>query len=328
MNSPAVIYAVRWLTWDTFRQAVASRAFALLLGVNLLAIAFCLSVGLDEPASKLPGDVELYDRHGDPLTGPNPDPGRMTFAFGAVKLDLFRDGAASVHFLTVVLGKWVAGGAGLLLALVLTAGFVPDFLQPSAASVLLTKPVPRWVLIAGKYCGVVLFIAFHAAVFFTGTWLALGLRTGIWLPGYLLAMPVLVIHFAVIYGFSVLLGVSTRSTIACVFGSVLFWLICFGTNYARHAALALPILAPEAPAYPAALLAVLEFGYWVLPKPADLMVVLDSALGAGAHFAQLPEFAVVLERDLLDPVLSLTASLFVAAACLALASQQLSATDY
>jgi hypothetical protein len=42
----------------------------------------------------------------------------------------------------------------------------------------------------------------------------------------------------------------------------------------------------------------------------------------------LPGFAVVAERDLLDPVLSLSASLFFAAGCLVLASRQLAATDY
>jgi ABC-type transport system involved in multi-copper enzyme maturation permease subunit len=328
MNAPAVIYAVRWLTWDTFRQALASRAFALLLGVNVLAIVFCLGAGLDDPTPKLPGDTELYDRRGNPLTGPNPDPGQMTFAFGAVRLNLFRDGETSVHFLTVVLGKWIAGGGGLLLALVLTAGFIPEFLQPGNVSVLLTKPAPRWVLIAGKYGGVVLFIALQAVIFFGGTWLALGLRTGVWLPNYLLGAPVLAVHFAVVYGFAVLLGVATRSTIACVFGAVLFWLICFGVNYARHAALALPELAPEAPPYHAALSALLEFGYWMLPKPADLTVVLDSALGSSAHFSALPEFAYVVENDLLDPVMSVFTSMLFAAAALALAARQLAQTDY
>jgi ABC-type transport system involved in multi-copper enzyme maturation permease subunit len=329
MNSPALIYALRWLTWDTFRQAAASRVFAVLLGVNLLCILFCLGVSVEGgDALKQADDLELYDRQGQPLTGPNPNPGHLKLAFGAVRIELFRDGEAGVHFLMVLMAKWVAGAAGLLLALVWTAGFVPDFLQPSAASVLLAKPTPRWTLVLGKYCGVVLFVALNAFIFFAGTWLALGVRTGAWLPGYLAGIPLLVVHFAVIYSFSVLLGVLTRSTVACVLGAVLFWMICFGVNYARHAALALPQLAPEAAPYPASFLALIETSYWLLPKPADFVIILDSALGAGEHFGTLPEFAAVQSLNALDPVLSMASSLLFAAGMLALASHQLADTDY
>ena len=49
-------------------------------------------------------------------------------------------------------------------ALVWTAGFLPDFLQPSAASVLFAKPVPRWTVLLGKYAGVVINPATPASV--------------------------------------------------------------------------------------------------------------------------------------------------------------------
>ena len=79
------------------------------------------------------------------------------------------------------------------------------------------------------------------------TWLALGLKTGVWLYPYLVGIPVLVLHFAAIYSFSVLLGVCTRSTVACIFGAVLFWLVCWGINLGRHYTLAMSTLAPGTP---------------------------------------------------------------------------------
>ena len=48
---------------------------------------------------------------------------------------------------------------------------------------------------------------------------------------YWWCIPLLLLQFAIFYSFSVLLAVITRSTVACVFGSVLFWLLAWGINY-------------------------------------------------------------------------------------------------
>jgi hypothetical protein len=335
MTPSETIYAVRWLVRDTFRQALASRVFWIMLTVSAVCILFCLGVSVEGGESLRPTDeVILYGRDNRPLVGPNPQPGYLHLAFGAVKVELPRGrtpgayGEAGVHLLQVILAKWVAGAVGLLLALLWTAGFLPEFLQASSAMVLLAKPVPRWALLVGKYLGVVLFVTFQAAVFFGGTWLALGLRTNVWLPGYLAGVPLLALHFAVVYSFSVLLAVCTRSTIACVFGAILFWLLCFGMNYGRHAVVALATLAPEARPLPDSFTTLTEVAYWVLPKPADLMIVLDQALASEEHFSTLPEFEVVRKTGALDAELSLFTSMLFTVGVLALASRQLSQTDY
>jgi hypothetical protein len=176
--------------------------------------------------------------------------------------------------------------------------------------------------------GVLLFVGFQAVVFVGGTWLALGLRTGVWLPGYLLAIPLLLLHFAVVYSFSVLLAVYTRSTVACVFGSILFWLMCCGLNYGRHAALAQGTIAPEA-APPSGMFRVtLEAGYWLLPKPADMGILLQQALDLGRHFTVLPEFRAVVEQGAFHPELSLLSSLLFCIGMLAAAAHQLATMDY
>src|SRR4051794_9734749 len=112
MTSPAALSVFRWCIWETLRQSLASRVFWLMLGPNALAIAFCLSVGVDgEALRRLPDDIELYDTAGRPLTGPNPTPGHLTVAFGAVRVPLFRDGSGGVQFVEAVLARWVAGAA-------------------------------------------------------------------------------------------------------------------------------------------------------------------------------------------------------------------------
>jgi ABC-type transport system involved in multi-copper enzyme maturation permease subunit len=318
-----------WLVRDTFRQALASRIFWVMLGISALAILFCLSVDVKGPRTLQPDEeIELYGGDEKPLAGPNPNPGRMTLAFGAVPFKLFRGSQAAVHFLEVLLAMWVAGAAGTMLALVWTAGFMPEFLQPSAASVLLAKPVPRWSLLLGKYFGVLVFLACQVILFVGGTWLALSWRTGIWLPGYLWSIPILLLHFAIIYSASVMLATYTRSTVTCIFGSIMIWLISFGANYARHATVARSILAPGAPSSPRSFRMLVEAIYWILPKPADLVILLNKALQSREHFTTVAEFDAMQRLHGFHPGLSVASSILFTVVMLIIAVRQLQTTDY
>ena len=59
--------------------------------------------------------------------------------------------------------------------------------------------MPRWSLLAGKFLGVLVFVAAQNALFVGGTWLALGVRTSVWDPTYFLCIPMLLLHFAVFF---------------------------------------------------------------------------------------------------------------------------------
>lgn len=328
MNSPALIYALRWLIRDTFRQAVAGKVFWILLILSAMAIVFCLGVSVEGGLRFEEG--ELVTPSGEPHTASGQPPGKLHLLFGAMKIDFYRGPAQEVHLIQVVLATWVAGTVGLLLTLVWTAGFLPDSLQPASASVLLAKPVPRWVFLLGKYLGVVLFMALQTFIFFFGTWVALGLKTDVWEVGYLAGIPLLTLQFAGLFAFSVLLAVLTRNTVACVLGVVLFWAICTGVNYARHAAMALPELSNGAEMSGGSLF-LINLGYWVLPKPADMLILLEDALGAASMkttLSSLPEFAAVQRLGAFDPLLSMASIFLFVALMLALAGYQLRKVDY
>ncbi len=330
MNSPQAISALYWLVLDTFRQALASRVFWLMLGVSAVCTVFCLGVSIDGVGT-LRDDWDLLGGDEQPLHGANPRPAHLNLLFGAVRVTMHRDADAEVRLLQTIFGTWVAGSFGLLLTLVWTAGFVPDFLQPGSASVLLAKPAPRWLILSGKFAGVVLFVALQASLFFAGTWLALGWRTGVWHDAYLLGVPLFVASFAALYGFSILLAATFRSTLACVLGVVLFWVLCFALNYARHSAVAYAQLAPGAEPLPAATGVLVGLAYWLLPKPADLVVLLETALGASsdqATLASLPEFHHVIQLGEFHPALALVSSLAFCGVALALAAYQLEHTEY
>ena len=157
------------------------------------------------------GEIELFDSLGKPFTSANAPLGRMTIGFGLATVGNFRDVDSQVRFLQALLARWAAGVAGTLLLLASTAGFLPEFLRPGASSILMAKPVPRWTLLAGKVIGVVAFVGVLTGGFIVGTWLALGARTGIWSPGYLLAWPLVVAQFTGLYAASVVAATSTRN---------------------------------------------------------------------------------------------------------------------
>jgi hypothetical protein len=334
MNLPQAILTIRLLFRDTFRQSIASGIFWLMLGVSLLCILLCLSAGIEGGQSlHHPGELTEFLPRDDPQAadkakvarhGVDVINGGVTLGFGAVRVPLGRDAEDAVHFLQLLLAGAVADAAGILLALVWTAGFLPTFLEPSSAAVLLAKPVPRWSLLAGKYLGVLAFVAFQASVFVGGTWIALGARTGVWTPAYLLCIPLLLLHFAVFYSCSALIAVCTRSTVACVFGSVLFWFLCWGMNYGRHALVAVPDLQHMASGFTW----LVEAGYWILPKPADLGMVLFDALQAGNSFSRLFELQTLQSQGAFYPELSVLTSLLLTVGLLAVAGRQWVTTDY
>jgi ABC-type transport system involved in multi-copper enzyme maturation permease subunit len=283
-----------WLTRDTYRQSLASGLCWLLLGLSTICILVCGSASVSGRRSlTLPGEhngnfLPRFDREAhDPdklkPSGTIVADGTLSLAFGAIRIPMARDARNAVHFVQLVLAAGIADTLGLLLALVWTAGFLPGFLDRRAIAVLLAKPIPRGALLLGKYIGVLAFVAAHAGYFVVGTWLALALRTGVWDASYLLSVPLLLLHFAVFFGVSLLLAVCTRSTVASVFGSIAFWGICWAINFGRHSVMAAAALAPEGSISPA-LVRLANVGYWLLPKPVDLARFVFDTLGAESSF--------------------------------------------
>lgn len=329
------IYATRWLILDTFRQALASGIFWVMTTVSLLCILFCLSITVLGGDSVLPplqtGEVRERLPAGDPqIRGQRAHDGvevfdaRLSLMFGAFQVGFSSTREQIVYFVQLLLAGGVADALGILLTLIWTAGFLPTFLEPGVAAVLLAKPVPRWLLLLGKFLGVLAFVLAQALVFVGGTWLALGVRTGVWNPAYLICIPMLLLHFSVFFAFSVLLAVMTRSTVACVIGSVLFWLLCWAMNFGRQSY----VSAPPAEGMAGSLNWGMELGYWLLPKPADLDMLLYDALQARNFFGQALDPRRLMDAGALHPELSILTSILFTVVILVMAAYEFAKQDY
>jgi hypothetical protein len=336
MKDSTTLASTLWLVRDTFRQSIASGIFAVLLGISVIAIAVCLSAGVNGPATLAQGDEapdflprkdkEAGETERLKTSGVTVLTGELTLAFGAIRVPLARDTRGAVHFLELILAGGVADTLGLLLTLIWTAGFLPSFLEGRSISVLLAKPAPRRVLLLGKYVGVLAFVLFQSVIFVGGTWVAIGLRTGIWDPVYLLCIPLLLLHFSIFFGVSVLLAVFTQNAVVCVFGSIAFWFVAWSMNFGRHAFVTSTDLVSES-MRSSLFSTLIDAGYWILPKPADFGALLFNALGADGHFGQLIDLRA-LEAQGFSMGLSVLSSVAFAAFVLFLSTRKFEATDY
>lgn len=329
---PDAIRTVRWMIRDTFRQSLHTKLFWVMIGVTVVCTGFCASVRVTGTPVRTEGDplytipVNEAKRIGQDEVvkdGVQIKHGEISFGFGAVRSPIGKTKEDSVRFVQMWIAGLVADSLGLLLALIWTAGFLPTFLEPNAVTVLLAKPAPRWSIVAGKYAGVVGFVALQTILFVTCTWLTLGVATGVWDGAYWLTVPLLVVNFGIFYAVSTFIAVCTRSTVAAAFGTLLFWVVCWGMNYTHHHLIAFPVSSmSESTHY------LLEVGYWFLPKPLDMSGIFFEALGGQGLYAQVDELVAVRTGGKFHPEASVLASTGFAAVTLGLAAYEFHMTDY
>lgn len=132
-------------------------------------------------------------------------------------------------FLNLGVKFWL-GGLAMILALVTTAGLIPEFIGSGSIELSLSKPIGRARLFLTKYLSGLLFVALQVGVFTATAFLLIGLRGKAWEPGLFLAVPIVLLLFSYLYCICALLGLLTRSTIASLLLTLLIWAGIFGLH--------------------------------------------------------------------------------------------------
>lgn len=125
-------------------------------------------------------------------------------------------------FSDFVVNLWLAWIA-IILALISTTTIFPDFMAGGAIDVLLAKPIGRLRLFAFKYLTGLLFVLLQVTVFCTGVFLCVGLRLGEWNWLIFAAVPMVTLVFSYLFAFNTLVAVVTRSSLAALLLTLLFW---------------------------------------------------------------------------------------------------------
>ena len=127
---------------------------------------------------------------------------------------------------TYIFDKFVLS-IGLLIAVLVTANFIPETFLPGSLNLLMSKPISRWGLLLSKFAGGCAFVSLCAMYLFIGLWVWLGIAMGIWDTSILWGIPLYIVVFAIYYSVSTLVGVWSRSPILSVVVTGLFWAVCF-----------------------------------------------------------------------------------------------------
>lgn len=114
---------------------------------------------------------------------------------------------------------------GTFLAVFASSGLIPSVLEPGRIALLLSKPLGRTTLLLGRYAGNFLVILLNHVYLIGSIWAIIGVKTGIWEPRFLLAVPITVFIFAVLLGVVVLIGVLAESAALSTMVAVALMLI-------------------------------------------------------------------------------------------------------
>lgn len=194
---------------DAYRELNAKKLFWLTLGLNVIAVGLFASLGINSEGFSL-----LHWTFDAQFMNTN-----------FISKELFY----KVQFTTWGVPVWLSW-VTTILALISTAGIVPDMVSGGTIEPVLSKPIGRVRLFLTKYLTGLLFVGLQILVFSVGCFLVLGIRAGAWEFGLFLAVPIVLAFFSYLYSFCVLVGLVTRSTIAALLLTILFWVVIFLAN--------------------------------------------------------------------------------------------------
>lgn len=192
---------------DAFRRLRSQKIFWIVLMLSGLMVGSFAMVGVDDRGVTILG----FEIPGSQVSG-NPEAFYKGVVFGEFGIQIW------LSFLAIIL------------ALVSTAGILPDLLAEGAIDLVLSRPVTRLRVFLTVYASGLLFVSLQVIVFCVACFFVMGLRAGFWEPGVFLAVPLVVCLFSYLYCVCALLGLLTRSTIAALLLTILFWVCLFGVH--------------------------------------------------------------------------------------------------
>lgn len=201
---------------DAYRELQSRRLFWITLGLSFLVVAAFAVVGFNATGITIFGkqfNNQLLNTAVIPL-----------------------DELYKLMFVNLGVQFWLAWFA-IILALVSCAPIFPEFVSNGAVDLYLARPLGRTRLFLTKYLAGLLFTALQVLAFCVASFLVIGLRGGVWVPGIFLAVPLVTLVFSYLWCVCALLGLVTRSTIASLLLTLLFWLACFGVHTTEGALL-------------------------------------------------------------------------------------------
>jgi hypothetical protein len=188
-----------------YRELNARKLFWVALALNVVVILVIAAVGIDEEGISVLGyDLQI--------------PGVTSKRFPPA--DFYK-----LMIETLGVGIWLAW-LSTILALLSTSSMFPD-VAAGGVDTMLSKPIGRARLFLTTFACGLLFSTLQVLAFALMAFLLLGIRAGAWEPGVFVAVPLVVALFSYLFCLQAVVGFITRSAVASVIVTLLFWILVF-----------------------------------------------------------------------------------------------------
>ncbi len=309
------------LVVDGFRESLDRKIFWVMAGFAVLVAAMMACIGMEAD--------------------------RVTILFGlwGIETDFYNPlsvlGRSHIAGLVVYMLTYsLLGWGGTVLMIIATAGMFPAMMRRGSIDVPLSKPLGRYRLFLYKYLASMVFVFLQASLFVGLSFLVMGIRWGVWVPGYLLSIPLLVLLFSYVYCVSVLVAVRTGSGVAATLLSIGAWVLYICPATAVQTFEQIPELKKHERIYQT-----MRVAAWIPPKTGDIPYLAARWAGAGIslellppswmqvgtqnHRAQIDSAREMEERELAkNALLSIGSSLLFEAVIVLLAMWSFARKDY
>ena len=196
-------------TWalavDSFRQLQSRKLFWITLILSTLVAASFGAVGVNANGLK----ILWFDEFAGEIFSTN-----IISAAAFYKL----------IFLNLGIGIWLAWAA-IILALVSTAGMIPELVSDGSIDLYLSKPLGRIRLLLTKYVLGLMFVALQTICFTLAAFLVIGFRGGVWELGLFWTVPLVTLLYSFLFCIAVVIGLTTGSTVAAILVTLLIWML-------------------------------------------------------------------------------------------------------
>ncbi len=222
----------------TFRESFAKKTFMAFFGIStLVCLLFIFALNLDI-VNGVESSVSLFGKEAPHLV----DLEKIVWGIeGGVAILLFT--------------------GGLFMSLFATSNLIPSLVQDGNIDLLISKPVSRLNILAGRFLGAVAIVAFNVFYLVAFSWVIISLKTGMWNWGFLVAGVIIVVTFAILYTLMTFLGLITRSS---AFSLMITYLILFFSPLLLQRDKIYALLSNKIYGY------IIDGIYYILPKTAEL----------------------------------------------------------
>ena len=208
---------------DSFHAAAHSRILWITMVLISGFLASIYPLSLDEVQSELIG-TGLQLRYAGRDFGPVIQlPAETSAELRAIALAWFMD-----HVVDFIVGFF-----GIFVALVVSCGVIPETYRTGSVELLLSKPIHRPCLFMAKFVGGCVFVLLNISYLICGLYFIVGLRWELWDIRILIAIPVFVFYFMLLFSISAMVGLFSRRAILSLFAALMFWGICILVGNAK-----------------------------------------------------------------------------------------------